>query len=331
MTFVRRRTLAAAAALGLPGLRPGPAAAEGDAAFPGRPVQMVVAFPPGGQADVVARPIAAALERIWRQPVPVVSRPGASGEIGNASVARAAPDGHTLLMALSSLPVLPAAARINGRAPAYEIDQFTPVALITADPTVLVVPASAPWRTVEEFIADARRRPGQIAYSSAGTYSTLHLPMALLAQIAGVDLLHVPFQGGGPAMTALLGSQVQALASGPGPATPHVREGRLRALATWGAKRLAGYDDVPTLMERGFAGAEFYIWAAIFAPAGLPAPVLARLREGIAAAVRDPEAARALAASGNTLDHRDGEAFADFFRADTARLLGVVRQLGKLE
>lgn len=325
----RRDLLGAAAALAAAAR---PALAQQDAAgFPARPVQMVVAFPPGGQADVVARPVAAALERLWRQPVPVVNRPGASGEIGNASVARAAPDGHTLLMALASLPVLPAAARINGRAPAYELEQFTPVALITADPTVLVVPASSPWTTLEAFLAEARRRPGGISYSSAGTYSTLHLPMAMLAQAAGADMLHVPFQGGGPALTALLGGQVQALASGPGPATPHVREGRLRALATWGARRLPGYEEVPTLVERGFPEAEFYIWAGVFAPAGLPAPVLARLREGLSAAVRDPEAARALAAGGNTLDYRDGPAFDAFFRADTERLQRVVRALGKLE
>ena len=310
---------------------PLPAPGQDAASFPSRAVTMVVAFPPGGQGDVVARPIAAALERHWRQPVPVTNRPGASGEIGNASVARAAPDGHTLLLALASLPVLPAAARINGRAPAYEIDQFTPIALITADPTVLVVPAAAPWRTLEEFLADAKARPGQISYSSAGTYSTLHLPMAMLGGAAGVDLLHVPFQGGGPALTALLGGQVGALASGPGPATPHVRDGRLRALATWGARRLAGYEEVPTLGERGFPETEFYIWTGVFAPAGVPAPVLARLREGIAAAVRDPDAARALAASGNTLDHRDGEAFERFFKADTERLQRVVRALGKLE
>ncbi len=324
---MQRRALLA---LGLTSLA-APALGQDAGAFPARPVQMVVAFPPGGQADVVARPVTAALERIWRQPVPVVNRPGASGEIGNASVARAAPDGHTLLMALSSLPVLPAAARINGRAPAYELDQFTPIALITADPTVLVVPASAPWRTVEAFLEDARKRPGQIAYSSAGTYSTLHLPMAMLAQQARADLLHVPFQGGGPALTALLGGQVQALASGPGPATPHVREGRLRALATWGTRRMVGYEDVPTLVERGFPDCEFYIWAAVFAPAGLPPAVLAALRQGLAAAVKEPEAARALAASGNTVDFREGAAFDAFFRADTQRLQRVVQALGKLE
>ena len=184
----RRTLLAAAAAL------PAPARAQG-ADYPSRAVQMVVAFPPGGQADVVARPVAAGLERLWRQPVPVVNRPGASGEVGNASVARAAPDGHTLLMALSSLAILPEAARLFGRTPAYELDGLAAVALFTADPTLLVVLASSPWRTLEEFLADARRRPGAISYSSSGNYSALHVPMAMLTTAAGVKLLHVPFQG----------------------------------------------------------------------------------------------------------------------------------------
>lgn len=299
--------------------------------YPSRPVQMIVAFPPGGQADVVARPVAAGLERLWRQPVPVVNRPGASGEIGNASVARAAPDGYTLLMALSSLAMLPEAARLFGRQPAYELDQLTPVALFTADPTLLTVQASAPWRTLEEFIADAKRRPGQISYSSSGNYSALHVPMAMLTNAAGIDLLHVPFQGGAPALTALLGGQVQAMASGPGPITPYVREGKLRTLACWGAKRLAGYEEVPTLIEKGYPDVEYYIWAGVFAPAGTPAPVLAKLREGLSAVARDPEVQKALAASGNTLDYRDGEAFERFFRADAAWLQAAVRRIGRID
>jgi tripartite-type tricarboxylate transporter receptor subunit TctC len=323
---MKRRALLGAGALALPG----PALAQsGD--FPSRAVSMVVAFPPGGQADVVARPVAAALERHWRQPVPVVNRPGASGELGNASVARAAPDGYTLLMALSSLAVLPEAARLFGRAPAYELDQFAPIALFTADPTLLVVPASAPWRTLEEFVAAAKAKPGGISYSSAGNYSALHVPMAMLTTAAGLDLLHVPFQGGGPALTALLAGQVQALASGPGPAAPYLREGRLRALACWGAKRLPEFPDVPTLIERGFPEAEYYIWTGVFAPAATPPPVLGALRSAMAAAAADPELRRAVEASGNTLDHRDGEAFAAFFRDDSARLLRAVRRIGKVE
>jgi tripartite-type tricarboxylate transporter receptor subunit TctC len=155
--------------------------------------------------------------------------------------------------------------------------------------------------------------------------------MAMLATSAGIDLLHVPFQGGGPAMTALLGGQVQAAAAGPGPLTPHVRSGALRVLASWGARRIAGFEQVPTLTERGYQECEFYIWAALFAPAGTPPAILARLRESAAAAVADPEVARALAASGNALDFREGEAFAAFFRADTARLVRAVRRIGKVE
>jgi len=292
---------------------------------------MVVAFPPGGQADVVARPVAAGLERLWRQPVPVVNRPGAAGEIGNASVARAAPDGYTLLMALSSLAMLPEAARLLGRQPAYELNKLVPVALFTADPTLLVVQASSPWRTLEAFIADARQQPGSISYSSSGNYSALHVPMAMLTGAAGIELLHVPFQGGGPALTALLGGQVQAMASGPGPITSYVREGRLRPLACWGAQRLAGYEEVPTLIEKGFPEAEYYIWAGVFAPAGTPAAVLARLRAALAAVARDPEVQKALAASGNTLDYREGEAFERFFRADATRLQAAVRRIGRID
>ena len=326
---MRRRTLlAATAALPIPG-RAQTTVQTTD--YPTRPVTLVVSFPPGGQGDVVARPVAAGLERLWRVPVPVVNRAGASGEIGNASVARATPDGTTLLMGLSSLAVLPEAARLFGRAPAYEVDQLVPVALYTADPTLLAVPAEAPWQTLAEFLADAKARPGAIAYSSSGLYSALHVPMAMLTTAAGIDLLHVPFQGGGPAMTAILSRQVQALATGPGPLTPQLREGRLRVLASWGARRIAGFEQVPTLVESGFPDAEFYIWAGIFAPAGTPAPILARLRESLATVARDADVRRALAASGNILDYRDAEAFDAFFRADAARLVRAVGRIGRVE
>jgi tripartite-type tricarboxylate transporter receptor subunit TctC len=327
---LRRRALLGAAA-GAAAVAPFADARAQAAEFPTRPVSMVVAFPPGGQADVVARPVAASLERHWRQPVPVANRAGAAGEIGNAFVARAAPDGYTLLMALSSLAILPEAARLFGRLPAYELDQLAPIALFTADPTLLVVPASTPWQTLEAFIADAKARPGAISYSSSGNYSALHVPMAMLATTAGIDLLHVPFQGGAPALTALLGGQVQALATGPGPAAAHIREGRLRALACWGAQRLAGFEAVPTLIETGFPEVEFYIWAGVFAPAGTPPALRETLRRGMAAAAADPEVGRALAASGNTLDHRDGEGFERFFRADSARLQRAVQRIGKVE
>jgi tripartite-type tricarboxylate transporter receptor subunit TctC len=309
----------------LAGLAASPALAQGTA-FPDHALSMVVAFPPGGQADVVARPVAAGLERLWKQPVPIVNRAGASGELGNAAVARAAPDGYTLLMALSSL-----AARLFARAPAYEVTQLAPVALFTADPTFLVVPAASPWQTLEAFLADAKARPGAISYSSAGNYSALHVPMAMLTTAAEVQLLHVPFQGGAPALTAVLAGQVQAMASGPGPISAHVKDGRLRVLASWGAQRFAEFPQAPTLLEKGFAGCEYYIWCGLFVPAATPAAVREALRAGAAAAAADPEVKRALAAGGNTLDHRDGAAFERFFHADSERLVQAVRRIGKVE
>ncbi|MBR0682536.1 tripartite tricarboxylate transporter substrate binding protein [Roseomonas eburnea] len=300
-------------------------------AFPSRPVTIVVAFPPGGQADVVGRPVAAALERIWRVAVPIQNRGGAAGAIGNAAVARATPDGYTLLMALSSMALLPEAARVNGREPTYTPDMLAPITLFAADPTLLVVPAASPISTVEEFIAEVKRRPGQVSYSSAGNYSALHVPMAQLAQAAGLDMLHVPFQGGGPALTALLAGQVQCMASGPGPVAPHIRNGTLRPLATWGRTRLAGFEEVPTLIEKGFPDCEFYIWVGLFAPVATPAAVIARIRDASRQVAGDPEFRRAMAASGNTLDHRDGEAFLRFYTEDAARLVRVVRALGKIE
>jgi tripartite-type tricarboxylate transporter receptor subunit TctC len=299
--------------------------------FPARPVTMVVAFPPGGQADVVGRPVAAGLERVWRVAVPIQNRGGAAGAIGNAAVARATPDGYTLLMALSSMALLPEAARVNGREPTYTPEMLAPIALFAADPTVLVVPAASPIRTIEEFIADVKARPGQVSYSSAGNYSALHVPMAQLSQSAGLDMLHVPFQGGGPALTALLGGQVQCLASGPGPIAPHVRAGTLSPIATWGRTRLAGFEDVPTLIEKGFPDCEFYIWVGLFAPAATPAPVIARIREASRQVANDAEFKRAMAASGNTLDFREGEAFLRFYNEDAARLVRTVRALGKIE
>jgi tripartite-type tricarboxylate transporter receptor subunit TctC len=196
---------------------------------------------------------------------------------------------------------------------------------------VLVVPAGAPWRTLEDFVADAKRRPGQITFSSAGNYSTLHVAMAMFTGAADLDLLHVPYQGGGPALTALLAGQVQALSSGPGPALPHVRDGKLRALAQWGARRAPGFEEVPTFIEKGYRDVEFYIWAGVFAPAATPAAVQDRLRAALRQAVADPELKRALEAAGSPIDYRDGEAFERFFREDSARLVRAVQRIGKVD
>jgi tripartite-type tricarboxylate transporter receptor subunit TctC len=234
-------------------------------------------------------------------------------------------------MALSSLAVIPEAERLFGRAPPYTVDQFAPIGLVNADPTMLAVPASAPWRTLADFVAAARARPGDIPYGSSGTYGTLHVAMEMFATSAGLRLLHVPFQGAGPAITALLSGNIQALASAPGTLTQHVQQGRLRVLACWGAERAPAFPEVPTFLESGFPEVEFYIWAGLFAPAATPAPVQARLRESLRAAMADAELLRAFEAAGAPPKHLDAPEFARFFAEDSARLVRAVQRIGRVE
>lgn len=308
------------------------AKAVGQPSWPTRNLMMVVPFPPGGQADFAARPMAAALEKILGQPVVVENRAGgAGGSIGNAIVARAAPDGYTLLMALSSLAVLPEADRLFGREPAYEVSQLFPLARVLADPTLFAVPASAPWQSIHDFVEDAKKRPGQIPYGSSGPYGTLHVAMEMFASSANIKLLHVPFRGAGPALAGLLSATVEALASAPSVVKPQVDAGKLRVLANWGAKRIDSFPKVPTFKELGYADVEFYIWAGIFTPKGVPEPVIARLREAVREAIKSPDVVSVFDAAGSPAAYQDAPEFADFVRVDSARLIAAVKKMGKLE
>ena len=306
-----------------------PAAA--DDPYPSRPITLVAPFPPGGVADLTGRPLAAAMEKVLKNPVGLVNRQGAAGAVGMQSVAVSKPDGYTLLVALSSISIIPEADKLFGRQPAFTVDQFAPIALLSADPTVLVVRADAPWKTAKEFIEDAKKRPGQIAFSSSGVYGTLHMAMELLSQAAGIKLRHVPFGGGGPAVTALLGGHVEALASGPAAVLPQIKAGKLRALAGWGAERVAALPEVPTFKELGYPEAEFYIWAGVFAPKATPAPVLAKLREAVRQAVQEPEFKDAMAKQETPIAFKQGDEFQKFFDADAKRLAEGVRRVGRVE
>ena len=308
------------------------AEAVGQSSWPTRNLMMVVPFPPGGQADFAARPMAAALEKILGQPVVVENRAGgAGGSIGNAIVARAAPDGYTLLMALSSLAVLPEADRLFGREPAYEVSQLFPLARVLADPTLFAVPASAPWQSIHDFVEDAKKRPGQIPYGSSGPYGTLHVAMEMFASSANIKLLHVPFRGAGPALAGLLSATVEALASAPSVVKPQVDAGKLRVLANWGAKRIDSFPKVPTFKELGYADVEFYIWAGIFTPKGVPEHVIARLREAVREAIKSPDVVSVFDAAGSPAAYQDAPEFADFVKVDSARLIAAVKKMGKLE
>jgi tripartite-type tricarboxylate transporter receptor subunit TctC len=299
--------------------------------WPERQLTMIVPFPPGGQADLAARPIAAAMEKLLGRPVVVVNRGGAGGAVGNRAAAQSAPDGYTLLMTLSSLAVLPEADRLFGRTPSYEVSQLEPVGRVLADPTLLAVPYAAPWRTLDDLIADAKARPGAIPYGSSGIYGTLHVAMEMFAHSAGIRLLHVPFTGAGPAVTAILAGTVQALASAPGVLLGHVRERRLRVLANWGAERIASFPDTPTFRELGHPSVEFYIWAGLFLPAGVPAPIMERLRAALRAACEEPEVVRVFANAGSPVAYLDAPEFARFVEQDSARLIAAVRTIGRVE
>jgi tripartite-type tricarboxylate transporter receptor subunit TctC len=291
---------------------------------------MVNPFPPGGVADVVGRPLAALMEKSLRQPVVMINRPGAGGAVGMASVAKGPSDGYTILMGLSSISIFPVADRINGKPPAFELSDFAPIALVTADPTVLVVRTDGPYKTLRDFVAAAKANPGKINYSSSGVYGTLHVAMEIFASSAGIKLFHVPYQGGGPAVTALLGGQVEALASGPAAAIGQIRGGKMRALASWSSERLKLLPDIPTFKELGY-DAEFYIWSGVFVSASTPAAIQTRLRTAVREAATSDEFKAAMEKVSTPVAYLDAPEFKKYWDRDAARLKVAVEKIGRVE
>jgi tripartite-type tricarboxylate transporter receptor subunit TctC len=261
----------------------------------------------------------------------VVNRTGAGGALGMREVARAAPDGYTILMGLSSISIFPVSERVNGKQPAYELKDFAPIALVSADPTVLVVRADSPYKSVKDFVAAAKANPGKINYSSSGVYGTLHVAMEIFANAAGIKLFHVPYGGGGPAVTALLGGQVEASAQGPAAAIGQIKAGKMRALAGWGTERLKLLPDLPTFKELGYQDVEFYIWSGVFAPASTPAPVQAKLREAVKAAATSEEFRIVMEKVSTPVHYLDAPEFAQYWERDAKRLAAAVEQIGKVE
>lgn len=299
-------------------------------AFPGRPITLVVPFPPGGIADITARPLAAALEKILKQPVTVANKQGAAGAVGMASVATAKPDGYTLLVALVSVSVIPEVDKLFGRAPAYTRDQLIGIARLNADPPMLVVNAEYPWKTLKEFLADPQAKSGDLIYSSSGIYGASHVPMEMLMAAAGLKMRHLPTTGGAPATTAVLGKHAAMWNSPPAVAAPHLASGKLRALAQFGAKRLADFPDVPTMKELGY-DLEYYLWTGLFAPKGVPDPILKAIAAAVAKAVDDPDFKAAMAKAKLPVAYQDAAEFKAWWDKDAAMLADVVKKIGKVE
>ena len=300
-----------------------------DEPFPNRAITIVNPFPPGGQADLSGRPLAAALERVLKHPVVITNKPGAAGAVGMQSVAVAKPDGYTILITVPAISTLPEVDKLFGRTPTFTREQFTPLARINADPCVIVVNAEQPWKSLRELIDDAKKRPGQITYSSSGLYGASHVPMEMLLHAAGVTMRHLPTTGGGPATTAVLGGHAQLWCSTTGPAAPHVKSGKFRALAVTSAQRHPHFD-APTLKELGY-DVEYYLWIGLFAPTATPAPVVKALREAVRQAVEDPALKSALEKIQSPLAYQDADDFRSWWDADAKRLAVVVERIGRVE
>jgi tripartite-type tricarboxylate transporter receptor subunit TctC len=316
-------------AVGLLGVVAGLVAA--DEPYPTRPITLVVPFPPGGIADLTARPLASALERTLKQPVVVTNKPGAAGAVGNQSVAVAKPDGYTLLIGLVSISTIPEVDTLFARTPAYTRDQFVGIARLNADPPVLVVNAERPWKTLKEAVDDLRARPGEFTFASSGLYGASHVPMEMLFNAAGgLRMRHLITTGGGPATTAVLGGHAAMWPSPPALALPHVKAGKMRPLATWGATRLASFPDVPTFKELGYE-MEYYIWTALFAPRATPPAVLKTLREATRQAVQEAEFRNAMEKAQTPIAYQDADDFRAFWDADAARLAAVIKKIGRVD
>jgi tripartite-type tricarboxylate transporter receptor subunit TctC len=314
-----RRRLALGALLAAAPLAP--AGAQTAAEWPSRPVRFVLPYPPGGPTDIMGRVVAQALTRDLPQPVVVENRAGAAGAIGTEAVARAAPDGATFLVNASAHVIVPHLVRV----PYDALADFAPVTNIASVPLMLVVTPGLPVRSVAELVAHAKANPGKLSFASSSNGGAPHLAGELFKLMAGVDMAHVPYRGSGQAVPDLIAGNVQVMFDSMPSSAGAVREGRLRALAVTTAGRQAAFPELPTVAEAGVPGYEISTWYGVWAPAGTPAAITARLHAAVAAALRGPDARERMAALGAAPVADAPEDFARFVRAESERWGRLVR------
>ncbi|VCU70874.1 Tripartite tricarboxylate transporter family receptor [Pigmentiphaga humi] len=320
----RRTALRSALAFGLACAAAGHAQAA-ETGYPNRPIKLVVPYTAGGSNDVVARVLGQKLSSYWSQPVVVENRPGAGGNLGAAHVARAEPDGYTLLITPNNLLTMnPALYRKTGAG--YDpVKDFTPISLVASGPIMLATNAGLPVKSVRELIAYAKANPDKLSYASAGSGTPHHLTAELFKSMTGIQMVHVPYRGAAPAVTDLSAGRVQVMFGIPNSLMPFVKTGQLRALAVSGKREMIG---LPTVADSGVPGFDSELWIGLTAPAGTPAPVIQKLNEAIEKAMRDPEVASALDAQGLAPAWSSTGEFAALVRKDSQRWTQLIDELG---
>jgi len=301
-----------------------PAVAE-TTSYPDRPVHLVVGFPPGGPVDVVARALGQELEKLLGQPVVIENRAGAGGIIGTEAVARAAPDGYTLLLATTTLTIQ---ETLYKNLTYSALRDFTPVAAIAAGPQVLIVNKDVPAKNVQELIALAKSKPGQLNYASPSTGGANHLAGEMLKTMAGIDVMHIPYKGGAPAETDLIGGRVTFMFASLPAALARVRAGQVRAIGVTSTKRVDAAPDIPTLAESGLPGFEVSSWYGVAGPAGMPRDVVMRLNTEVNKALSAAQMKDRMVQLGVEGSPGTPEQFAEFLRKDTTRWAKVIKESG---
>jgi tripartite-type tricarboxylate transporter receptor subunit TctC len=300
-------------------------------AYPSHTITVVSPFPPGGVSDTITRPLDAALEAVFKQPVVLENKAGAAGAVGAQFVAAAKPDGYTLLTHIVSISGFAAVDKLFGRTPKFTNADFIPIARVVADPIVMIANKDLPYKTLKDLVADAKANPDKLLYSSSGLYGASHIPTVLFAKSAGdLQMRHLPTNGGGPAVTAVLGGNVSFFLSPTSIALPHIRAGKVNALAVSSAKRIKSLPDVPTFKEQGY-DLEYYFWVGLFAPKGTPAPIINILREGVNKAAHSKQFLDTLDNLGQELAYMDQPEFTTFWAADAKRQEDAINAIGRVQ
>jgi tripartite-type tricarboxylate transporter receptor subunit TctC len=298
--------------------------------YPARAISITVPNPPGGMNQIHAQPLSAVLERLTKQPAPIVNRPGGTAGVGTAYVANQPPDGYSILVTTSNLHLVIEKDKLYGIQTPFTLDQIAPLALLTADPLIMVVHPSLPVHNVKQLVALAKSKPNEIVFSSSGPYGITHTPPAMFMDAAKIKMRHLPTTGGGPALTQALGGHSQVTAGGPATTYPFVKSGKLRAIASWGTKPHPAYPDLPTFQSLGYKNVEAYLWVGLFTRTGIPEPVFNRMRELIAKATADPSFKATLEKVQVVPDYRDAPEFKKFFDQDYKRMAAAIKSIGKL-